>query len=258
MADVGVNAVVAIVQQQAIATVAELSLAADLGLQTITEAQLPESEADFYLRFQSGGLGLYRNRDEKTGAVRVDFGSGAIRRRAGDSLRRQSLSKAVGIKAGATATVLDATAGLGRDSYLLARSGCEVTMLERSAVLHALLLDGIRRGTELKGEEGRAVARLQLHQGDFLEMNLSSDQFDVVYLDPMFPQTKQRALVKKELQLLKELLGPQSGENMLSRAKAVANRRVVVKRSKKSPWLDDARPDLSLSGRSSRYDVYMS
>ncbi len=256
MADAGVIAKIAVVQEGKAADAGELALARQLDAEICSAEQLPTSSADFYLRRESAGLGLYRNRGEKTGAVRVDFASAAVRHRAADGLRRQSLLKAAGVKADFLPTVLDATAGLGRDAYLLARAGCQVMMLERSSLMYVLLLDGMDRGAALAEEEAAAVKRLSLEHTDFMTADLADRQFDVVYLDPMFPEAKQRALVKKELQLLKELLGFQDGKGMLERARAFAGRRVVVKRGSKSPWLDDIKPELSFSGRSSRYDVY--
>ncbi|MEQ8954237.1 MAG: class I SAM-dependent methyltransferase [Gammaproteobacteria bacterium] len=257
MANLGVAAAIAVVQQQAIASAAESELAQALAAELLPASQLASSPCSFFLRFDSPGLGLFRNPPGKSGAVMVDFGSRRLQHRAADSLRSQGLLKAAGIKAGYFPAVLDATAGLGRDAYLFASAGCPVLMIERSPLLLALLQDGLRRGAALAAVEAAAVARLSLQGADFLTADLSSRGFDVVYLDPMFPEEKQRALARKELQLLKEILGPQHGAGMLARARSLAEKRIVVKRGSKSPWLDDAKPDFSLDGRSSRYDVYL-
>ena len=60
----------------------------------------------------------------------------------------QMIAKAVGIKGGIKPQILDATAGLGKDAFVLATLGCEMTLLERSPIIHQLLQDGIERASE--------------------------------------------------------------------------------------------------------------
>jgi 16S rRNA (guanine1516-N2)-methyltransferase len=153
---------------------------------------------------------------------------------------------------------LDATAGLGKDAFLIASLGCEVSLLERSAVVHALLADGLAR-TGYYGEEiGAILGRMKLHFGDLLEFVADSQQFDVVYLDPMFPERRKSAKVKKDMAALQQLLGHQAdGAELLDCAKLLAKKRVVVKRAKLSPHLGSGKPDIEFKGSSSRYDVYI-
>ena len=60
--------------------------------------------------------------------------------------RGEAVAKAVGIKKEYLPDVIDATAGLGRDAFVLAALGCHVRMLERHPVVAALLDDGLQRG----------------------------------------------------------------------------------------------------------------
>ncbi|GHK96684.1 hypothetical protein ECZU23_42100 [Escherichia coli] len=85
-----------------------------------------------------------RKRDEpKLGGIFVDFVGGAMahRRKFGGG-RGEAVAKAVGIKGDYLPDVVDATAGLGRDAFVLASVGCRVRMLERNPVVAALLDDG--------------------------------------------------------------------------------------------------------------------
>ncbi len=196
------------------------------------------------------------------GPVEVDFVAGAAghRRRFGGG-RGQLVARAVGMKRGEPPGVIDATAGLGRDAFVLATLGCRVEMVERSAVIAALLEDGLRRARENE-ETAPIVARMTLHRGEArerLESLVAATGATVVCLDPMFPGRDKAALVKKEMRLFKALLGSEEGEApaLLEAALASGARRVVVKRPRKAPEVGGAAPDLRFEGKSTRFDVYL-
>ena len=190
--------------------------------------------------------------------VYVDFLTGKIahRKRFGGG-RRQLMGRAVGIKPKQRLTVLDLTAGLGRDAYVLACLGCDVTMLERSKTIAALLKDGLERANI---DPEFAALKLRLIEGDARDYltKLPEEQYpDVVYLDPMFPISKKSALVKKEMRILKSLVGEDDASTeMLALALKKAKKRVVVKRSQHAEPLGQMKPNLIFQGKSIRYDVY--
>src|SRR5690606_8938845 len=111
---------------------------------------LPEGQdiehASFVLVLTGERLELRQDGLNAPGPVFVDFIGGAVghRRRFGGG-RGQPLAKAVGLKGGENPRVLDATAGLGRDAFVLACLGSVVTLVERSPVVAALLEDGLLR-----------------------------------------------------------------------------------------------------------------
>ncbi len=195
------------------------------------------------------------------GPVYVDFVGGAMghRRKFGGG-RGQLIARAVGVKKERFPTVVDATAGLGRDAFVLANLGCRVRMVERSRVVGLLLADGLARAVR-DAEAAEVVARLSLQVGDAREalLALSPDERpDVVYLDPMFPVRDKSALVKKEMRLFKALLGTDpDAPALLEVALQVATKRVVVKRPRKAPALEGAAPALVFEGKSTRFDVYL-
>jgi 16S rRNA (guanine1516-N2)-methyltransferase len=195
------------------------------------------------------------------GPVCVDFLGGAAdyRRRRGGG-RRQLIARAVGFGEG-TETVLDATAGLGRDAFALACLGCAVTAVERSPVLAAMLRDGLTRArAEAAGDVQVILDRITLIHADsceVLELLGESDKPDVVYVDPMYPvDERQSALVKKEMRICRMLIGDdEDAEALLSAGRRAARRRVVVKRQIRAPALA---PDCDAQyvGRRIRYDAY--
>ncbi len=195
------------------------------------------------------------------GPVYVDFVGGAMghRRKFGGG-RGQLIAKAVGVKKGVIPAVVDATAGLGRDAFVLANLGCRVTMLERSPVVGALLHDGLERASS-DGEAADVIERLSLQIGDARQVLAAGRQgvlADVVYLDPMFPQRDKSALVKKEMRLFKALLGSDpDAPALLEAALKAARKRVVVKRPRKAAPVDGPEPGLVFEGKSTRFDVYL-
>lgn len=168
------------------------------------------------------------------------------------------IAKAVGIQPGVRPTVLDATAGLGRDAFVLACLGCQVHMIERHPIVAALLTDGLRRA-RLDTQVAGIVQRMPLLIGDAIELMhaWTADAPQVIHLDPMFPSRDKSALVKKEMRLFKPLVGADDdAPDLLAAALALATHRVVVKRPRKAPSIAGATPTYSLDGKSSRYDVY--
>jgi len=153
-------------------------------------------------------------------------------------------------------TLVDGTAGLGRDAALLAQAGYRVCMVERNPWLHAMLADGLQRLTE----SGHPLAAsLHLVAGDMREGLHEIQDPDVIYLDPMFPARRKSAAVRKNLQWLQHLEPPAAEDlpGMLAEAMAHATARVVVKRPILAPPLAEHRPSFSLAGKRVRFDVYL-
>lgn len=216
--------------------------------------------APFALVLTETRLELRKLDEEKLGAVFVDFVEGAVahRRKFGGG-RGQSIAKAVGLKAGANPTVVDATAGLGRDAFVLASLGCKVTMIERSPVVAALLADGLVRAAQDPYIGPWVSERMQLIQGPAAEQLLAlSERPEVVYLDPMFPHKQKSALVKKEMRVFQSLVGPDlDADVLLPAALKMAQRRVVVKRPSYAGWLNEHKPSMAIETKSNRFDVYV-
>lgn len=195
------------------------------------------------------------------GPVYADFVAGAVahRRRFGGG-RNQPLVRAVGLKGGWAPTVVDVTAGLGRDAFVLAWLGCTVRLVERSPIIAALLRDGLRRAAHDPEIGPLVLERLKLTVADgrdYLRELTSDQQPDVVYLDPMYPHRRKTVLVSKEMRLLRQLAGGgDDAPELLRAALASARRRVVVKRPRQAPELAGPAPGFKIVAPNTRFDVY--
>jgi len=201
-----------------------------------------------------------RKRDEpRLGGIFVDFVTGAMahRRRFGGG-RGEAVAKAVGIKGSYLPDVVDATAGLGRDAFVLAALGCRVRMLERHPVVAALLEDGLQRGYQ-DAEIGPWLReRLTLiHAASAQALGEITPQPDVVYLDPMYPHRQKSALVKKEMRVFQSLVGPdEDADALLEPARRLAKKRIVVKRPDYAPPLAGVETQAAVVTKSHRFDIY--
>ena len=153
---------------------------------------------------------------------------------------------------------IDATAGMGEDSLLLAACGYQVTLYEQNPVIAILLKDALRRAkknTVLKD----IVSRMQLVEGDSIEhLNKRLDPVNVIYLDPMFPQRQKSGLINKKLQLIQKLEPPCSEEkDLFDAAIKVKPSKIIVKRPLKSVHLAGREPSYILKGKAIRYDCYV-
>jgi 16S rRNA (guanine1516-N2)-methyltransferase len=189
--------------------------------------------------------------------VVIDFTSGKMRYRLKRaSLKSELLAKALGCKPRDNPTIIDATAGLGRDSFILASLGFKIIMLERSPIVHAMLAEALKRAAD-DPEVGPIVERLTLIQADAIEW-LPHHHPDVVYLDPMFPEKKKSASSKKEMAFLQELLGTDDNSPALLQAALTCGaKRIVVKRPRLAEEIEGPTPSFSLKGKSSRFDIYL-
>jgi len=198
--------------------------------------------------------------DPELTPIVIDFVSGklAYRRKYGHT-GGEAISKAVGIKKGKRPTIVDATAGLGRDAFVLATMGCRVHMIERSKIIATLLEDGLRRA-EQDEKIGRLLSeKLTLTCGDSRE-ELTHPPFEpeVIYLDPMFPHKDKSALVKKEMRIVQEVVGQnEDAGELLNVALTIATNRVVVKRPAYANYLSDIKPQASIKTKKHRFDIYL-
>ena len=210
-----------------------------------------ETDRTPQLRRDERGLALVSGKT----VVRADF-TRLLPRLSHANLGRELLVKAARTAPADSARLaVDATAGLGDDSLLLAAAGFRVLMFERNPTIAALLRDGLQRATATP-ELAEVAARMQLVEGDSaLALPHLPERPDVVLLDPMFPEKRNRAAAKKKLQLLQQLEAPCDDEEALLQAALAARpRKVVVKRPAKGPYLAGRKPSYSLAGKAIRFD----
>ena len=234
--------------------------ARDLGLAFVEESP-PGTLA---LVLDEEGWSLLDPAPGAPGAVRADLVGGGLGERLRQGGRGEGrLASALGLKRHPGARVLDATAGLGRESAVAAALGCEVIACERSPIVACLLRDGLDRAAALPGLAS-VIARIDLRVADARDVLAAlpyDKRPDAVVVDPMFPERNKAARAKKEMQLLQHLLGPDDPRDtvaLIEAALATARRRVILKRPVHAPHVAGIRPpDLEVPGRAARYDVYL-
>ena len=191
--------------------------------------------------------------------LRVDFVNGAVghRLRFGGG-RGQALAKAMGLRAGKIPKIVDATAGLGRDSFLLASLGAQVTMIERSKKMYTLLAQGMDRASQEGSDFQQIIGRMNLLYGDAKEL-LPELSADAVLIDPMHPPRKNSALVKLELRQVRQIVGADDdAADLIKVALGSAKKRVVLKwPAKADPIKGIHACSHQIIGKSVRYDVFM-
>lgn len=191
--------------------------------------------------------------------LRVDFVKGAVahRLRFGGG-RGQDLAKAMGLRGGKTPMIVDATAGLGRDSFLLASLGAHVVMIERSHKMHALLDEGMKRATNEGGAFRDIISRMTLLKGDAKDL-IPELSGEAILIDPMHPPRKNSALVKQDLRQVRDIVGTDDDAVDLVRLALLhASNRVVLKWPAKADPMAGLKPcSHQIFGKSTRYDVFM-
>lgn len=197
--------------------------------------------------------------DEPDRVPVIDFVAGAVahRRRFGGG-KGQALPRAVGLAKGRTPFVVDATAGLGRDAFLLATLGCAVVMVERARPVHDALATALEAARSADAELAEIVGRIRLIHADARDV-LAQLAPDVVLVDPMHPPRRGTALTKQQMRDLRAVVGadPDAFE-LMQAALATARERVVLKWPQKAAPLTGLRkPSHQILGKSTRYDVFV-
>ena len=216
-----------------------------------------EGEAELVLEAGDHGLQLIRADLQPPLRLHLDFAAGRQGYRlahAGD--QREGLIRAFG-KLPRDGHVLDASAGLGRDSLLLAAHGFRVTAWERHPVVYHLLDDALARAAH-SPELAAIIRRIALLEGPATPADVTPPAMAAVF-DPMFPERTKRAAVKKDMQLIQALMpdaADPDAEQTLARLRGHVERRVIVKRPLHAPALGPDTPQASVKGKSVRFDLY--
>ena len=172
--------------------------------------------------------------------------------------RGQNLAKAIGMKSNNNRTIVDATAGLGYDAFILASLGANVTLIERSKIMYNLLQEGISGAKSFGGEISGIISRMNLIFGDskFILPDLLPE---VILIDTMYKDRKKTALVKNDMRLVRDIVGSDSDYiQLIDVALNQASNRVVIKQPRYADQIDNIKPySHQILGKTIRYDVYM-
>lgn len=222
------------------------------------------SGCELVLLAEGDRLALASSELEEKATLEIDFFEGSLRhRRHFGGGRNQDLAKAVGLNRNPKLSILDATAGLGRDSFVMALIGANLRGNEKNELLATMLQWAHHRaqGSALFDEDQELVQileRMSFRHRDSVA-DLGANEYDVVYLDPMFPERQKSAKVKKEMQILHQLLSDDEVDEKLlfSTCFAAARSRLVIKRPIKAPAFAEISPQHQVLGKTVRYDLYV-
>jgi 16S rRNA (guanine1516-N2)-methyltransferase len=247
-----------------LATIARLINSPIISSQDFARQSKTDSALFHYgLYLQGNYLTLHSLQNKKQTSLCIDFLAGKMRhRRIYGGGKGQDIAKAIGIKKIPNATVIDATAGLGRDAFVLAGLGCQVTLLERNPVIYSLLKNALDRVHDSDDQVVKAIcARMTLinkNAYEYLLAQQEADYADVIYLDPMFPLRKKSAKVKKEMVYFHDIVGVDTDSDaLLILALKRAHKRIVVKRPRLAEALAGLKAQFNITGKSTRYDIYL-
>jgi 16S rRNA (guanine1516-N2)-methyltransferase len=233
-------------------------LAEKLGINKVCElTQINDEIAVFSQENQQLILNL--TLDNKVQQLAFSLDDGDVANRAAKvSKSNELIAKAIGCKSHFRPNVLDATAGMGRDSLIMLMLGCRVTMQERNPAIFILLENAVARLHSNPQIDQSIFERLKLAKANSLDSMTENQELEVIYLDPMFPERKKSALVKKEMRLFKRIAGDDpDADNLLLTALDTSVPRVVVKRPKGSESLANKKPSHQIIGKKFRFDVYL-
>ena len=204
---------------------------------------------------------MKKNKQKSTNITPIiaDFTSASIsyRQKFGGGIK-QDIAKAVGIKSGIRPDIIDATAGLGIDSFILASLGSKITLIERSQKIHNLLADGMKKASGAGGRTAEIISRMKLIHGDAIEL-LPTLSTNVIYLDPMHPPRNNSALVKSKMRQMRSIVGEDSDHiELITTALNSICDRVTLKWPSQSP-LPSVLPKCShkILGKSIRFDIFV-
>lgn len=213
---------------------------------------------DFALERDEHGLHLRWLSQPQMTPLRIDFLTGKNAFRAAHArIKDEAIARACGLGKANHETILDGTAGLARDAFILAQLGAQVALNERHPVVRELLADALAR---LYQHQPDWQTRLYLLPPDQLTA-LDAKSFDVVYLDPMYPSSdrKAKAAVKKDMQMFHQLVGSDAdADDLFVPARRIARQRVVVKRPQHAGFLGGVTPHTQVVSKKHRFDIYLS
>lgn len=159
------------------------------------------------------------------------------------------LRRAIGTRA---KTIIDATAGWATDAAHLARVGYHVIAIEKNPMLCAVL-----QCAHADCDDATLKARLTILHGNSIEyLQHLTTRPDVIYLDPMYPPKSKSAAAKKQIAVLRKLVGAtDDSKELFVHAMACARQRVVIKRARRAKPLY-AGVVGETNGKLVRFDIY--
>lgn len=220
-------------------------------------SSIKNAEIRFWLVVGSKGISL-EDTTRKIGALSINFLSGTNLHRLRHSVgQREYLLRAIG-QHKQNASIVDATAGLAGDGFMLAARGFKVVLIEQNLAIATLLEDALNRAYHdpEQGQRLRKNLNLKIGRAQAILDDMHRKP-DLIYLDPMYPKSNKSSLPTKSMQYLREIITPDAQSDLLVNALNNAQKRVVVKRPMTATYLQGMHPSHQVFGKTTRYDVYV-
>ena len=211
---------------------------------------------DKHLLFEQNTLKLINNGK----VLFIDFNNGEMLNRINPKAKKCTVIKAVEGRSKENLKILDATAGLGRDTFTLASRGHSVIAIEKDIYIFLLLnnaLELAKKSSNLKNIADRITL---INQDSNKYIQTTDEKFDCIYIDPMFPPRKKSAKVKQSMQILHEIAyNDETSNNQIldNIIKSKKTKKAVVKRPINSTFLADKKPSSQIKGKINRFDIYV-
>ena len=212
----------------------------------------PEEKAFFI--YKDNGLHFVINSVQNK-HIHLDFLKGQMGWRLKRADHETLLKKALG-KKNDNLTILDGTAGFLSDTLILLALGHKVIACEQSNVLFMLLSDAIYRAKD----KLHFLKNLELIHGNAIEVYKKTKNIDLIYLDPMYPESNKNVLRSGNMNDIKNILKVEKIQNLEDKIffdfKKHKFKKIILKRPIKSKIIDD-NLNYQVKGKSTRFDVYI-
>ncbi len=221
----------------------------------ISSSNLIIKPNDKYLFLQDVNLKLFCN----SKVLFIDFNDKDILSRIDPRSKKCSVVKAVEGRSKNKLEILDATAGLGIDTFTLASRGHLVTAIEKDPYIYLLLLDALERAKNEYSLKQIADKITLINTDSTNYIDTTNKQFDAIYIDPMFPERKKSAKVKQNMQIMHQVVFNDENINSQILDNAFISciaKKLIVKRPTNAEYLSEKKPSAQIKGKTNRFDIY--
>ncbi len=219
-----------------------------------TKASVPDLGP--FITLSNDNISYSNSKKDIRPGLNINFEKGSFGWRLARTEHEALLKKVIG-KNNKSLKVLDATAGLLKDSIIMASLGHQVTACEVSKTLYAMTDYALKL---LSKKDHTWLHNLHCLNQDVIDHKVSFDQYDLVYFDPMYPDSKKTTARSKELSMIREIIRMEdcdkSPTQIFDYLRLSNPTKLVVKR----PIRVEAFPgniNHQITGKSIRYDVYI-
>ena len=215
--------------------------------------QIPTSGS--FIDLRKNGLHFTKDSSNLSSFLHVDFLSGSMGWRLKRTEHETSLKKAIG-KNKEDITIFDGTAGLLSDTIIFLALGHKVVACEQSKIIFLLVQDAIERAKA----ELPFLENLLLLNGKSEIQYKETQNIDIVYLDPMYPEPSKNALRSGDISTISHILDLESinddGDAIFFSIKDSNFKKIILKRPIKADIIDK-NINYQVKGKSTRFDIYI-